>query len=162
MKRIGLTHGCALLIAALAGCDQDVEPREGVWLFDNGDTVSDSCRVSQLRPSEGEFEVTRASDGQLIVDPQDGTEPFQCRVDGSSFDCPERFAEELEVGSFDASVEVYARAEGAFDDERSATGRQDLRVECTGPDCDSLAASLGTSVPCELSVEFEADFVRGE
>ena len=154
MKRIiALSCLCALAF----GC-QRIEPRSGTWVIANDEVLEDSCQLPGVAPTDGDFTVFEQDDGKLIIDPEDGTDPFVCTLDGASFECPERLSAQQSVGGFDAEVIVHGRAEGAFDNNRSASGVQHGRIECKGSDCDALAAAQGTSVPCEMSVSFEATF----
>ena len=154
MKRIiALSCLCALTL----GC-QKIEPRSGTWIIANDEVLEDTCQIPGVGPTDGEFTVFEQDDGKLIIDPEDGTDPFVCTLDDASFDCPERLSARESISGFDAEVIVHGRAEGAFDDDESASGVQHGRIECEGSDCDALAAAQGTSVPCEMSVSFEASF----
>ncbi len=157
--RITVALGFSLAMGAV-GCSGDIDPRAGVWFIDNDDVIEDTCKVDAVTLTDGEFEVYRAEDGDLIIDPQDGTDPFKCTVDGDAFECPQQLTQTIQVNPFDAEVEVRARVDGAFDSDGAATGVRHADLTCTGGDCDSLAASFGTSLPCQMSVSFSADYVR--
>ncbi|MEM6991724.1 MAG: hypothetical protein AAF721_14555 [Myxococcota bacterium] len=157
-RRIGLGVGL-LVLASTVGCG-DIDPRAGIWFIDNDGVIEDTCKVSAVQLTSGEFKVFRAEDGDLIIDPQDGTEPFKCTIDGDAFECPNRLSQTISVGSFDAEVDVHAHVDGAFDSDESASGVRHAELSCRGDDCDSLAASFSTSLPCEMSVSFTADYLR--
>jgi hypothetical protein len=108
----------------------------------------------------GRFTVSNNGDGTLTIDPDDGSDPFECDLDGSDFDCPERFQGEDDLAGYDATLITHASARGTFASSTSASGTQHGRVECEGGDCSALASAVGAMLPCEFTEEFTASFVE--
>lgn len=133
-------------------------PEEGAWIYDEG-AVSDGCRlVEDVSNGGGNFGITNSSSSGFHVVPNDGTEEFDCDLDGNEFTCDERLVEDFsEMG---VTINVRVIASGRLASRTSIVdGQQDATVTCSGSNCD-LAASLltdGGSFPCDISVDYTAD-----
>jgi hypothetical protein len=153
-----MTHRTLALIAAttlLGACG--FAPEEGTWLYTTDDVVQDTCG-GEIDQDPGDFELFVSDDGDLIIDPDDGTDPFQCTLSGRSFTCPERAGGEEEIEGFDAELSYVAVAEGTFSSPDEATGSQTGTVDCTGADCDPLAALVNATFPCTVEETFTIVF----
>ena len=98
----------------------------------------------------------------MTVIPNDGTDPFECELDGADFSCPDRATEEAVIdASYDAVLVGQAMAEGTFSDPENAIGTQSAVVDCEGADCDLVEAATGASFPCNFEVDFVIDWRTG-
>lgn len=140
----------ALLFLGACG---SFEPVEGTWLYTTVEVLEDTCG-GQVTQSTGEFSVYVAEDDTLVIDPEDGTDPFLCAQSNKDFTCPTRLALEEPVDGFDATVTVDASAEGTFSAADEATGTMTATGDCAGSDCALLSAYAGISFPCTVSESF--------
>lgn len=146
-----------LLAMTAIGCG--IEPESGTWSYDDQTPQGCGNGAQYLRDGDGMFALRNNGDGSFTVDPQDGGEIFDCTLDGSDYDCPERLSrtydlEDLGVGEGTASLRVSVR--GEFEASDQATGTQTGRLECSGAGCALAASQLGTTFPCNVSVDFTA------
>jgi hypothetical protein len=141
---------------ALFGCEEGAGPKSGTWNFVAGEQTRNTCNYDDVGGIAGDFTLSNNGDGSLTIDPEDGTEPFECELDGDDFDCPERFQGETAIASYDAVLLTHARAVGSFSSSTEASGAQHGRVECEGADCSTLASLVGATLPCEFSENFTA------
>jgi hypothetical protein len=142
----------------LVACDEGIDPASGTWDFSAGEQTQNTCNYDGIGGRSGLFQVTNEGDGRLTIDPEDGTDPFECTLDGADFDCPERFQDEQDVTGYDATLVVHASARGTFGSSTAASGTQHGRVECEGSDCAGLATAVGATLPCEFTEKFTASF----
>ncbi len=137
-----------------------VEPRSGVW--DNSDydpSVNDCDIPGDYGNGGGGFGLVNEGGGTFRVFPNDGTDLFDCFLDGADFDCPDRATEEAPIDQgLDAILVGQATAEGTFSDPENATGSQTAIVDCEGADCAVVEAATGADFPCTFTVEFVIDW----
>ena len=143
---------------ALLACDEAIEPASGTWDFDVGEQTRNTCNYDGVGGRGGLFSVLDHGDGTLTIDPQDGTDPFECSLHGRDFDCPERFQSEVQVSGYDATLIIHTSADGVFESSTRASGAQFGRVQCEGSACADLAAAVDATLPCEFEEEFDAAF----
>jgi hypothetical protein len=141
---------------ALFGCEEGGGPESGTWNFVAGDLTRNTCNYDQVGGIAGDFTLSNDGDGSLTIDPEDGTDPFECDLDGDDFDCAERFQGESPIMGYDAVLHTHARADGSFSSSTEGSGAQHGRVECEGADCGALATLVGATLPCEFSETFTA------
>jgi hypothetical protein len=145
------------LAIALAGCEEGGDPKSGNWNFVAGAQTQNTCNYDGVGGQYGDFTLDN-NGGSLTIDPQDGSDPFECDLDGNDFDCPERFQGEQDVATYDATLIIHASARGSFDSNTTAAGTQHGSVTCEGGDCGALANLVGATVPCEFTEEFTASY----
>ncbi len=143
---------------ALFGCEEGIEPKSGPWNFVPGQQTRNTCNYDDVGGVYGDFTVSNNGDGTLTIDPEDGTDLFECKLDGDDFECPERFQGEQSISGYDATLLTHARVEGTFSSATNASGTQHGRVECEGADCSALANLVGAMLPCEFSENFTASY----
>jgi hypothetical protein len=154
---------CAAL--ALTACDEDgdgeIDPVSGEWDFTGEPPDNDSCDVegNDLGDPDGIFEIVNHGDGTFTVTPDDVSDPFDCTLSGASFDCPDRYYDEVEVPTMDAVVTIDSSASGTFSSSTEASGVQDATITCDGADCAAVEAYAGISFPCDYSQAFTAEAV---
>ena len=141
------------LTLLLAACG--VEPRTGTWLFTNDEVKTNTCKVDI---AAGDFALINNGDGTFTVDPEDGTDPFKCVLDGDAFDCPQRLQGTISEPGVDAVISFNVRAAGTFDSETYALGTQTGVGTCTGSACPVASTVLGIPFPCETTATFSASF----
>lgn len=141
----------------------DVEPRSGVWDYSDYNANQNDCNVPEdYGNGGGGFGLVNNGGGSFTVIPNDGTEAFDCSLDGADFDCPDRATEEAVVDAdYDAVLIGQAVAEGTFSDSENATGSQTAEIDCEGADCGLLEAATGASFPCTLSVDYVIEWRSG-
>jgi hypothetical protein len=140
------------------GGGSDIEPRSGTWDFVGSAPVDDTCGYEDLYTDPpGQFQLTNNGDGTFTVD--DGSNVFDCDLDGASFSCPERAAGENDVGGavgLDAVVKYTITATGSFSSETAMSGKQSIRIVCEGADCSTVEGIVGVTTPCGWSQNFTA------
>ena len=144
------------LLAFVAACASD--PKSGRWDYTET-SVSDGCNLGDTVDASGDdFDLENNGDGTFtITDPgsEDG-EVFDCELDGKDFVCPERFADSIDEPG--VSGEVLVSIEGRFKNAKTATGTQTATLDCEGAGCDAVTALFGTTFPCTIRAEFEAEY----
>jgi hypothetical protein len=141
---------------ALGGCEEGSEPESGTWNFVAGEQTQNTCNYDGVGGVAGDFLLDNNGDGTLTIDPQDGSDPFECTLDGDDFDCAERFQGETDITGYDATLVTHASAQGTFGSSTSASGSQSGRVACEGSDCGALASLVGATLPCDFTERFTA------
>ncbi|MFO7567019.1 MAG: hypothetical protein R6X02_30525 [Enhygromyxa sp.] len=140
------------------GGGSDIEPRSGTWNFMGSDPVDDTCNYEDLYTDPpGQFDLTHNGDGTFTVD--DGTNVFDCDLDGATFSCPERAAGENDVGAafnIDAVVTFSVSVTGSFSSDTQMSGRQLMTVVCEGADCGTVEDVVGVTTPCGWAQDFTA------
>lgn len=138
-------------------------PTPGVWRYDEYGAAENTCNSSEVDLDQsGDFRVFEVEGSEFKVDPLDGTDIFDCDLDGDDFDCPDRHAETIPVDGVDATLDVQVRATGTFESSEAASGTQVGTVTCSGSGCAAVAAYANTSFPCRVSVDFEASLDEAE
>lgn len=140
--------------------DDPVEPRSGAWEYSGYDARVNDCDIpDDYGDSDGGFGLVNEGGGSFRVFPNDGTDAFDCSLDGADFTCPDRATESAVVDpQFDAVLVGQATAEGTFSDPENATGSQTAIIECEGSDCGLLEAATGAQFPCTFTVDFVIDW----
>jgi hypothetical protein len=129
-------------------------PASGVWFYDQVERTADTCHAPQIKDPSGDFTIQDGAGGSFVITPGDGTDPFTCTASGGKFTCPNRAAQKTNVGT--AVISGQATASGTVVSDAKLNGSQDLQVTCAGSDCSAVAAQLGTSFPCTISITFTA------
>lgn len=136
------------------------DPVSGFWIYTETAVLQDTCNASQT-PSNGGggFQIINNGDGTLIIDPDDGSDPFSCTLEASgAFTCLERLDRNEPVGAgFDATFEIRVSAQGVFTSNTEGNGEQHGTVTCAGADCAAAEVFLGTSFPCQVDVSFDIE-----
>lgn len=138
-----------LLLAACAGGD----PETGTWVYANEVEEENTCGIPYGTTS-GEFFLTNKGDGTMLVDADDGTDPFVCTLAGSDYDCPQRYVEDVELG-LGAVAAVEVTATGRFSGAKSGTGTQTGTLSCKDSTCSAMAAMVGIPDPCTIVVSYD-------
>jgi hypothetical protein len=155
----------SLLIAALsalslslapAACSR-IDPVSGTWVYVNGQTLTNTCG-DEGEPSSGNFTVINNDNGTLTIEPEDGSQAFNCTLDGAELDCPDRLQEKIENDAVDAVITVNVRADGVFESDTYVTGTQTLTAACAGSQCALAESLLAISFPCAATVSYTASF----
>ena len=138
----------------------DVDPRSGVWDYTEYEPNTNDCNLPESYGNGGGgFGLDNNGDGTFTVIPNDGTDPFDCTMEGADFDCLDRATEEEVVDpQYDATLIGQATATGTFDDPESGSGTQTAVVECEGTDCSLLELATGVDFPCTFSIDFVIDW----
>ena len=145
----------ALLLFAMAALACGIQPQSGTWKYSEYTASTNTCNSKEIISNgDGTFKLTNKGDGTFQVEPNDGTDPFPCNVTGTSFNCPERAAQEVSVRGATAKAKVIVT--GTFASATSASGTQKGTVTCTGANCDAAAKLLGITFPCTFNVKFTA------
>lgn len=140
-----------LILLPLVACG--FAPREGTWLYANEAVAENSCGFD-YSPTSGTFSVQDNGDGNLVIDPLDGGDPFLCTLDGKDYDCPQRYVENVDIG-LGAIVEVRASAEGTFDTAKAGVGSQTGSLSCGNATCTAAAVIAGIPDPCTIRVTYD-------
>ena len=142
-----------------SGGGMNVQPRSGAWGYQETSPVTNGCGSAPVEgEGPGNFALVNHGDGTFTIEPNDGTDPFDCSTALSDFSCPDRAYLDEDVSST-TTLTGTARAEGTFSDEENGTGSQQVTVTCDGPECGALAAGFGTSFPCHMSVSFRIEYL---
>jgi len=141
----------------------DAVPTSGVWGYAEYAPNRNDCNLDETYGNGGGgFGLENHGDGTFTVIPNDGTDPFVCILDGSSFDCPDRATESEEIDSdYDATLIGHAVAEGMFDTDELGSGTQTATIACQGSDCGLAETALGIDFPCTLEVDFVIEYIGG-
>jgi hypothetical protein len=141
----------------------DVAPRSGVWDYSEYVPSQNDCNVpGDYGNGDGGFGLTYDGGGVFTVIPNDGTDPFDCTLDGADFNCPDRATEVVDIDqSLDATLVGQASAEGTFSDAENGTGSQTAIVDCEGADCALVESTTGADFPCTFAVDFVIDWRTG-
>ena len=130
-----------------------VVPQIGTWQYGQISPISNSCGQAIPQSQYGNFQIDGAGATSFHVDPQDGTAPFTCTLNGASFDCPDRAAGSDDLHpAYDAVVSFHATANGTFSTTTAGSGQQHATVSCSGSQCSQIA-----SFPCQFAVSFSID-----
>ena len=156
MSRRRLVPSAALVTLALGLAACGPNPESGTWVFVNGEVLTNTCNTDDGDVSDGNFALLNNDNGTFTIDPEDGTEPFLCALDGADFTCPERLQETSTL--LNATFDVRVTVEGFFDSDVFASGRQEATLSCTGDGCGAAAALSGYDFPCTKAVSFSASF----
>lgn len=156
MARHRLVPPAALVTLALALGACGPNPESGTWIFTNGEVITNTCNVDEAEIAEGNFTLLNNENGTFTVDPEDGTDPFLCTLDGADFICPERLQDS--TTNLGTTLDLRVEASGFFDSDVFASGRQEATLSCTGDGCGLIAAGLGLDFPCTSVVNFNASF----
>jgi hypothetical protein len=140
-----------------------VEPRTGVWDYTEYEPNTNDCGLpASYGNGGGGFGLVNNGDDGFTVVPNDGTDSFDCIVDGADFDCPERATEEETVDpQYDATLIGQAEASGTFSDPENGSGTQTAVVECEGSDCALVELATGVDFPCTFSIDFVIEWRSG-
>lgn len=131
------------------------DPETGQWSYDEYNVSGQGCNVGNQLNTDGDFALENHGNGTFTITPADGTDPFQCTLDGGDFDCPDRATESYEDPGLDARIDGQARAEGTFSDDTHGAGEQTVDVTCTGADCATVEVALGVDFPCTYTADFD-------
>lgn len=135
------------------------DPQSGVWAYSEFAASSNSCNTEALVTNGGGlFGLANNGNGTLTITPNDETAPFPCTVSAGSYSCPTRAAGTYEDNLLDATLHAQASVTGSFAADTVMSGTQFADVTCSGTECGELAASLGTSFPCQFEVDFAASW----
>ncbi|MBN2496471.1 MAG: hypothetical protein JXR96_17895 [Deltaproteobacteria bacterium] len=137
----------------------DADPASGLWEYDEYAASTNNCNSDDLISNgDGTFQLDNHGDGTFTITPSDGTDPFDCTIDGSSFTCPERAMVEYDLhdDGYDALITAVAVVTGTFSDDTHASGQQAATADCTGTACALAEAYLQTTFPCTFTIDFSA------
>ena len=168
MFRVGsLLFACVVAVGACLslGCSAggsdggetgaDVSPRTGVWFYDEGANVSDSCMVPGWDVDNStEFGLTNNGDGSFTV-VREGQD-IECTVPGEDFSCLAVSLDPIMQAGIDATFNLEVTYVGNFTSDTSLDGERTIDVSCTGSACEAAATSLMTSFPCAIVDGFSA------
>ena len=147
-----------LAIVVLAGCGDKSgggEPQSGSWTYVGTGTDADSCGIVPLLGIDsGTFDLVNNGDGTMTID--DGEWLFECTLSGGDFDCPDRFPGGFEDGGI--QMDVAGEAHGTFDSDSAGSGGQSGTATCADASCESAAAMMGITPPCEVQAQFSISF----
>lgn len=134
-----------------------IEPASGIWGYTEYTPITNDCDFQNLYGSDGGFRLDNHGDGSFLVTPGDGSEPFDCFLDGADFNCPDRGDAQQDLANHGLDAVIYgaASARGSFLDSTTATGEQIADITCEGSDCPKAEAYLGTALPCTFRVSFD-------
>lgn len=130
---------------------------EGAWEYSESEATVDCGAAPAPTNGFGDFGVSGSSSDGFTVNPNDGTDSFDCDLDGSGFLCPDRLVDSASQDGFDAQLEAYVEVVGTVLSSTSVEGEQQGRLECTGSDCGAAAAFFGATFPCTFSIDFDAN-----
>ncbi|MCA9636047.1 MAG: hypothetical protein KC420_08460 [Myxococcales bacterium] len=139
---------------ALVACAPN--PPSGNWLFVDTGVVQNTCNNNDATPNDGNFTLLNNQNGTFTVDPEDGSDPFNCVLDGENFSCPDRVQDTIQ--GLNASIEVSVSIVGFFDSDTYAEGTQKASVTCTGDGCGAAQIFTGIDFPCIIEESFTASF----
>jgi hypothetical protein len=139
----------------------DADPRSGSWGYAEYAPNRNDCNLDpSYGNGGGRFALDNHGDGSFTVVPSDGTDPFDCTLDGASFACPDRATEAEQLdGDYDATLIGHAVADGVFATDESGSGTQTATISCAGSDCALAEAALGVDFPCTLEVDFVIEYL---
>jgi len=157
MRPSPLLAAFAVLFVSLAPACSKIDPVSGVWVYVNGQTLTNTCG-DEIEPSSGNFTLINNGNGTVTIEPEDGSQAFNCALDGADLDCPRRLQETINNDVVDATVTVNVRADGVFDSDTYVAGTQTLTAECVGSQCALAESVLKVSFPCEATVSYTASF----
>lgn len=153
MKRALLV---ALSLFAAASCgESEIVPATGTWDFVEGAIVENSCG-EMLSISSGLFALENNDDGTFTIDPQDSDVSFDCELDGTAFECPERVQSSFVAAM--ALIDIRLSESGTFSSNTAASGRRSGTATCEGEGCSAVGNALGTSFPCTAALDFTVTF----
>jgi hypothetical protein len=127
-----------------------VSPRAGAWTYGEVTPVSSTCSATTPHGEDGNFAIDQVVPASFRIIPNDGTAAFVCTWNTVGFSCPVRaaFAVDNRPG-VDAVITGHATAAGKFSDGDHGTGRQNVKIDCTGTQCGLIGA-----FPCDIAVDF--------
>jgi hypothetical protein len=147
---------------AVVGCGGEA-PTPGIWQYDELATASNTCNYEGVESNgNGGFRLVDEGDGAYRVDPADGSDPFECTLDGDELSCPKRAAQTLSIAGVDATLSIKVTATATVEAADAMSGTQNGTVTCSGSDCDAAAASVGASFPCTFELDFVATLEQAE
>ena len=156
MSRRRLVPSAALVTLALTLGACGPNPESGTWVFTNGEVITNTCNIDEANVSERNFTLLNNDNGTFTIDPEDGSDPFLCTLDGADFICPERLQDsQTNLG---VTIDVRVEASGFFESDVFTSGRQEATVSCSGDGCGAAAAIFGVDFPCTSVVNFSASF----
>ena len=130
-----------------------IVPQVGGWHYGQITPISNNCGQAIPQSQYGDFLIDGAGATSFHVDPQDGTTPFTCTLNGASYDCPDRAAGSDDLRpAYDAVVSYHATANGTFSSDTAGSGQQHATVSCSGSQCSQIA-----SFPCQFAVSYTID-----
>lgn len=128
-------------------------PQEGEWIYTTDEVVENTCDDS-ITEGGGTLTLAVTESGDLVIDPEDGSDPFQCTLSGKDFTCVERLAGEESTDGVDATVSYRVSATGTFASPTEASGTQSGTADCEGDSCAQAEAFLGITFPCTVTEDF--------
>jgi len=156
MSRRSFTPFAALATLALTLGACGPNPPSGTWLFVNGEVISDTCNVAEGEVASGNFALINNDNGTFTIDPEDGTDPFLCTIEGDDFVCPERLQDDL--GDDNTTLALHVEASGFFDSDTFVTGTQTATISCMGDGCGLASLLYSVDFPCTTVVRFTASY----
>ena len=138
------------------------QPVAGDWVVQESTLLSDDCSLSEevnrgepgtlmiLEPlSDSEFEMTYTTGGEVVA----------CTLDHSllTYSClpAESIDETPSSYGLNAVILVTLESEGTFTSEADMSLRSVVELDCDGADCFWVEQLMGTSLPCEMSMQSE-------
>lgn len=131
----------------------------GTWRYMFPEEGENTCDVD-YGIQVTDFFLTNNGDGTITHDPNDGTPPIVCTLDGVDFTCPARYVEDVlvEVG---AVTSVWVTTTGTFDSPQQGSGRQVAELTCVDTSCEQVAAVTNTPNPCIVETTFDLSWAGG-
>jgi hypothetical protein len=138
----------------------DANPTSGTWLYSEYTASTNDCNSDDLISNgAGTFTLTNNGDSTFTVTPTDGTDPFDCTITGSAFNCPTRAMVDVDMNpTFDAHITATATVTGTFADDTHMSGTQNGTADCSGTACAAAATFLQTTFPCNYTISFGASY----
>jgi hypothetical protein len=147
-----------VLVFGVVGCGDSgsaTDPKSGTWTYTSAGTPSDSCGIVPLLGLDnGTFELVNNGDGTLTID--DGDWVFDCTLEGSDFDCPDRFPGGYSTSGTEIAVD--GTASGTFSTGEDATATQQGTADCEDALCTAALGLMGVTPPCDVEVQSTLEF----
>ena len=137
-----------------------IDPATGGWKYSEFGASTNTCKSDEVVSNgEGGFLLSKNADGSLQLQPGDGSDSFKCTLKGAEFECPDRasLSHDLRSTGVDAKLTGKVLAKGQFTDSKHMKGQQIATFTCEGGACAIAAMALGTSFPCKVTIDFEAE-----
>ncbi len=130
-------------------------PTPGTWIYtETGNTVNDCDFIDDLSNGWGEYVVEEDGSGFLVI-PGDGTDAFECTASNGTFECDERLQDQVQSGT--SQLQVLVGITGTLQSADQMQGTQNGQIVCEGADCALAEQVLGTTFPCEFTIEFDGN-----
>jgi hypothetical protein len=141
----------------------------GLWVDENP-LLSDACGVEEGLDRPLEIVVNKVLENSIEIEvpseEQEGQFPeLDCELlEGNTFNCPELLFFQLHISELnpdapadlDAELSYTINLNGNFTEQPTMDGILVSGLDCSGSDCNGVAAELGTEFPCGMETVFSA------